>query len=47
MVMMMLLASRPRIMGRFTLPWPLAAVGWVSTAAMTIAAVGMFATMGH
>jgi Mn2+/Fe2+ NRAMP family transporter len=47
MVMMMLLASRPKVMGRFILPWPLKAVGWVSTAAMAAAAVGMFATMGH
>ncbi|MDE2488651.1 MAG: divalent metal cation transporter, partial [Alphaproteobacteria bacterium] len=47
MVMTMLLASRPKIMGRFTLPWALKAVGWASTAAMAVAAVGMFATWGH
>jgi Mn2+/Fe2+ NRAMP family transporter len=47
MVMMMLLASRPKVMGRFILPWPLKAVGWVSTAAMAAAAGGMFATMGR
>jgi Mn2+/Fe2+ NRAMP family transporter len=47
MAMMMLMAVRPKIMGRFILPWPLAALGWISTAAMAAAAVGMFATLGH
>jgi Mn2+/Fe2+ NRAMP family transporter len=47
MVMMMLMAVQPKIMGRFILPWPLAALGWISTAAMAAAAVGMFATLGH
>lgn len=46
MVMMMLLATRPRVMGRFILPWPLAAGGWISTLAMAAAAVGMIATWG-
>jgi NRAMP (natural resistance-associated macrophage protein)-like metal ion transporter len=47
MVMMMLLGSRPKVMGRFILPWPLKAVGWVSTAVMGAAVIGMFATLGR
>lgn len=44
MVMIMLMASRRRVMGQFTLtPW-LTALGWLATAAMVLAAVGMFAT---
>jgi len=46
MVMMMLLASRPSVMGRFFLTTPLKVVGWLATAVMTAAAVGMFATWG-
>jgi NRAMP (natural resistance-associated macrophage protein)-like metal ion transporter len=46
MVMMLLLASRSDVMGKFTLPTILKTVGWVATAVMTVAAVGMFATMG-
>ncbi len=46
MVMVMRLASDESAMGRFTLPGPLKAVGWLATAAMGVAAIGMFATMG-
>ena len=46
MVMMMLLSSRSAVMGRFALPWPLKAVGWLATVVMAAAAVGMFATWG-
>jgi NRAMP (natural resistance-associated macrophage protein)-like metal ion transporter len=46
MAMIMLLASRPAIMGRFPLPPTLKAVGWLATAVMGVAAIGMFATMG-
>ena len=46
MVMMMLLSSRKAAMGEFTLPPILKGVGWLATAAMAAAAVGMFATMG-
>jgi Mn2+/Fe2+ NRAMP family transporter len=46
MVMMMLLSSKGSVMGRFVLPWPLMLVGWLATAVMTLAAVGMFATWG-
>jgi NRAMP (natural resistance-associated macrophage protein)-like metal ion transporter len=44
MVMIMLMGSRRRVMGQFTLsPW-LKTLGWLATAVMTAAAVGMFAT---
>jgi NRAMP (natural resistance-associated macrophage protein)-like metal ion transporter len=46
MVIIMILSSRPSIMGRFTLPPILKGVGWVATAVMAAAAVGMFATWG-
>jgi len=45
MVMMMLLASRPSVMGRFTLKPTLRWIGWIATVAMAAAAVGMFAAM--
>ena len=46
MVMIMLMASRKRVMGQFTLRPLLATLGWLATAAMAVAAVGMFATWG-
>ncbi len=46
MVMMMLLSSRTKVMGDFTVSLPLKAIGWIATAVMALAAVGMFATMG-
>ena len=46
MVMMMLLAGRSDVMGRFQLPVVLRALGWLATAVMGAAALGMFATMG-
>jgi Mn2+/Fe2+ NRAMP family transporter len=47
MVMIMLMASRRQIMGQFTLtPW-LMSLGWLATAAMAAAAIGMFATWGN
>ncbi len=46
MVMIMLLASRKSAMGDFVVPRVLKAVGWLATAVMGAAAVGMFATMG-
>jgi hypothetical protein len=33
-------------MGQFTLRPALASLGWLATAAMAIAAIGMFATLG-
>jgi NRAMP (natural resistance-associated macrophage protein)-like metal ion transporter len=46
MVLMMLMTMRRDVMGEFTLPRPLWAIGWLSTAAMTFAVVTMFATWG-
>ncbi|MGC1302744.1 MAG: divalent metal cation transporter [Caulobacteraceae bacterium] len=46
MVMMMLLARRRDVMGQFIVPPVLRAVGWIATAVMAAAAIGMFATMG-
>ena len=46
MAMMMLLSSQKAVMGRFVLPAPLKVVGWLATAVMGAAAVGMFATWG-
>jgi Mn2+/Fe2+ NRAMP family transporter len=45
MVAMMVLAARPVVMGRFTLGVGLRVMGWLATAAMAVAAVGMFVTM--
>jgi Mn2+/Fe2+ NRAMP family transporter len=47
MVMMMLLASRPKGMGHFTLTRGLVIVGWAATGVMALATVGMVATVGH
>jgi NRAMP (natural resistance-associated macrophage protein)-like metal ion transporter len=46
MVMIMLLASRGRVMGQFTIGRWLKGLGWIATAVMTAAAVAMFATWG-
>jgi Mn2+/Fe2+ NRAMP family transporter len=46
MIVMMIMTMQPKVMGRFTLPRPLWAVGWLSTAAMTVAVAIMFATWG-
>ena len=45
MVMVMLIASGRKIMGDFILPPALKVVGWIATAVMGAAAVGMFVTM--
>ena len=47
MIVMMLMTVQPRVMGDFTLPRPLWVMGWLSTAAMTLCVVAMFATWGH
>ncbi|HUN40974.1 MAG TPA: divalent metal cation transporter [Acetobacteraceae bacterium] len=44
MVVIMMMSMQPRVMGRFTLPRPLWAMGWLCTVAMAIAVVIMFAT---
>ena len=46
MVIIMLMASREQVMGQFALRPLLKALGWLATAAMALAAVGMFATWG-
>jgi Mn2+/Fe2+ NRAMP family transporter len=46
MVMIMLMASRRAVMGEFALTKRLAVLGWLATAVMGAAAVGMFATWG-
>ena len=46
MVMIMLLASHKEAMGPFKIHTVLKTVGWIATAVMAVAAVGMFATMG-
>jgi len=45
MMVIMIMAMQRKVMGQFTLPWQLSALGWVCTAAMTIAVVIMFATL--
>jgi NRAMP (natural resistance-associated macrophage protein)-like metal ion transporter len=47
MIMIMLMASRRRVMGKFMLKPLLKSLGWLATAVMTIAAIGMFATWGQ
>ncbi len=46
MVAIMLMAAKPAVMGEFVISTPLKVMGWLATAAMTAAAVGMFATWG-
>jgi NRAMP (natural resistance-associated macrophage protein)-like metal ion transporter len=46
MAMIMLMASRKAVMGQFTLSKWLAVLGWLGTAIMAAAAIGMFATWG-
>ena len=44
MAVIMNMAMRKRVMGAFTLPRPLWAMGWLCTGAMTVAVATMFAT---
>jgi NRAMP (natural resistance-associated macrophage protein)-like metal ion transporter len=44
MVVIMIMAMRPRVMGDFILPRPLWAMGWLSTAVMAVAVAIMFVT---
>ena len=46
MVMMLLMAIRRDVMGQFTIGPALKVLGWLATAAMAAAAIGMFATWG-
>ena len=47
MIMIMLMASRTTVMGQFALRPMLKGLGWLATAVMAAAAVGMFATWGR
>ncbi len=42
MVMIMVMSMQKRVMGAFTLPAPLCAMGWLCTAVMTVAVIIMF-----
>ena len=44
MVIIMQIAADPRIMGRFVLPLPLSALGWLATLVMAVTVVAMFVT---
>jgi NRAMP (natural resistance-associated macrophage protein)-like metal ion transporter len=46
MIVMMIMAQQPKVMGQFVLPWPLRTMGWLCTAVMTVAVAIMFATWG-
>ena len=46
MIMIMIMAMQKKVMGAFTLPRPLWAMGWLCTGAMAVAVVIMFATWG-
>ena len=46
MAMIMLMASRKTVMGEFALTKALTVLGWLATAVMGAAAIGMFATWG-
>jgi Mn2+/Fe2+ NRAMP family transporter len=46
MIVIMLMGSQRKVMGKFTMPLVLKIFGWLATAAMTIAAVVMFVTWG-
>ncbi len=45
MVMMMIMATAPKVMGAFTLPWRLGAMGWLCTATMAVAVAIMLVTL--
>jgi NRAMP (natural resistance-associated macrophage protein)-like metal ion transporter len=47
MAMMMLISTRKSIMGVFTIPKGMAAIGWIATAVMALAAVAMFWSMAQ
>ena len=44
MVVMMIMAMQPKVMGQFVLPWPLRAMGWLCTGVMAVAVAIMFIT---
>jgi Mn2+/Fe2+ NRAMP family transporter len=44
MLVMMLISSNPKIMGRFAISWRMRIAGWTATAVMAAAAVGLIVT---
>ncbi len=46
MVLIMTMASRKKVMGEFKVHRGLRTLGWIATVVMSVAAVGMFATLG-
>ena len=46
MVVTMRMAANPKVMGEFTLPPFLRVMGWVATAVMLAASVGLFSSLG-
>ena len=46
MAVTMIMATTPQVMGRFILPKPLAFMGWLATAVMTLIVAAMFWTWG-
>jgi NRAMP (natural resistance-associated macrophage protein)-like metal ion transporter len=47
MIMIMLMASQKQVMGQFVLRPVLKGLGWLATAVMAVAAIGMFMTWGN
>jgi NRAMP (natural resistance-associated macrophage protein)-like metal ion transporter len=47
MVVTMLMSANSKVMGQFTLPWHMRIVGWIATAVMLAASIGLFATLGR
>jgi Mn2+/Fe2+ NRAMP family transporter len=47
MILMMLLTAKRTVMGKFTLPPYLRICGWIATAVMLAASLGMFLTLGR
>jgi NRAMP (natural resistance-associated macrophage protein)-like metal ion transporter len=43
MVVIMLMTSNPKVMGKFTLSWSLKLLGWIATVTMFLASIGMLA----
>ena len=46
MVLLMIMSNNPKIMGTFTLRPALKIIGWLATALMVAAAIGLFVTLG-
>ena len=46
MIVMMRMASNPKVMGSFVLPVGMRLLAWAATAVMTLAAIGLSATRG-